>query len=420
MSRVFLLLGLALWGLSCHPRGILFVPSPPAAHGPGNGERVRVRRPTLWWTQVPEAQRYHLQVDDRTSFLTPVAEDSTLTDTLWTPSFRLDLGQSYYWRVRAWSPEGGWGDWSEADSFYVDPNPLEVIAFCPTPGFARDIFVAGHLAFVANSEAGVAVVDISDPANPFLLGMYDTPLDARGVWAHDTTLFVADWGVSTGGVLMLDARRPDSLRFINSAFASRTESVTGYVHGDTVFVVACDSDDGLLLYDTSIPGFLNQRGTALAFPGAIYRARVQFPYAYVAAGQLGLWIVGLSNPDEKVVVGSLDLPGTSRSVFAQGNRAAVAARSGGGLFLVDVTDPASPQLLGAFRKIQTFRDVWLQDTLAFAAAGGQGFVILSVANPEDPYLLGRMDFSYAYAVFFDGTYFYGADREGLYIFRLSP
>ena len=41
----------------------------------------------------------------------------------------------------------------------------------------------GDYAFVADTEAGVQVVDLSDPANPAAAGGYETPRPARDVSA---------------------------------------------------------------------------------------------------------------------------------------------------------------------------------------------------------------------------------------------
>lgn len=49
------------------------------------------------------------------------------------------------------------------------PNGMAVIGGVDTPGTARHLTVAGNLAFVADGESGLQVVDISDPANPVLI-----------------------------------------------------------------------------------------------------------------------------------------------------------------------------------------------------------------------------------------------------------
>ena len=57
-----------------------------------------------------------------------------------------------------------------------------------TPGFAQDIYLAGGYIFVAAREAGLRVFDISDPTEPVEVGVYDATCCAFRVHvAGDTT-----------------------------------------------------------------------------------------------------------------------------------------------------------------------------------------------------------------------------------------
>ena len=64
-------------------------------------------------------------------------------------------------------------------------------------------------------------------------------------------------------------------------------------------------------------------------------------YAYVVDGN-GLRVVDVMNPDAPTVVGFCDMPGSSHGVAAAGNYAHV-ADGGGGLRVIDVTNPAEPK-----------------------------------------------------------------------------
>ncbi len=59
-----------------------------------------------------------------------------------------------------------------------DPANPTLVGTYDTPGYARGVAVSGDHAFVADGDSGLQVIDISDPANPTLVGTYDTPGDA--------------------------------------------------------------------------------------------------------------------------------------------------------------------------------------------------------------------------------------------------
>ncbi len=68
--------------------------------------------------------------------------------------------------------------------------------------------------------------------------------------------------------------------------------------------------------------------------------------AFVATGSHGLAVVDVSQFDNPIVLGQLDLPGDATDVAVDlGRNIAVVAANAGGLHLVDVTDPMMPALL---------------------------------------------------------------------------
>ncbi len=52
--------------------------------------------------------------------------------------------------------------------------------------------VSGTLAYVADGDAGLQIIDVSNPASPVRLGGYDTSGTAYGVAVSGTVAYVAD------------------------------------------------------------------------------------------------------------------------------------------------------------------------------------------------------------------------------------
>ncbi len=59
-----------------------------------------------------------------------------------------------------------------------------------TPGRAARVAMSGSHVFVADTQAGVTIVDISTPAAPTAAGTFATDAPARDIAASDTHVFV--------------------------------------------------------------------------------------------------------------------------------------------------------------------------------------------------------------------------------------
>ena len=74
-----------------------------------------------------------------------------------------------------------------------DPeNPVE-IGYYDTPGYAHGVYISGSYAYVADGDWGLRVIDVSNPSNPEEVGYYDTPGWAYGVYVSGDYAYVAGW-----------------------------------------------------------------------------------------------------------------------------------------------------------------------------------------------------------------------------------
>jgi len=73
-----------------------------------------------------------------------------------------------------------------------NPDSPVRLGGCGTGGIARGVAVAGARAYVADGEAGLQVIDVSNPASPVRLGSYPTRGTARGVAVAGNRVYVAN------------------------------------------------------------------------------------------------------------------------------------------------------------------------------------------------------------------------------------
>ncbi|MFQ5595075.1 MAG: LamG-like jellyroll fold domain-containing protein, partial [Anaerolineae bacterium] len=140
-------------------------------------------------------------------------------------------------------------------------------------------------------------------------------------------------------------------------------------------------------------------------------------YAYVADGARGLRVVDISNPSSPREVGAYDTPGSANGVAVSGDPSAGSGQayayvtwestddfsSGGGLRVVDVSNPASPRQVGAYDvPAGNPKDVAVSggyayvawepgDPWGFGGGGNGGLYVLDVSNPAGPHQVGTYD-----------------------------
>lgn len=133
-----------------------------------------------------------------------------------------------------------------------------------TPGSASDIQVVGSYAYIADGERGLLIVDISNPNAPVARGSWPTPERAVGVRVADSLAYVA---IVSGGVQVIDVADParpiPRARYDTPGLAQRIE-----VAGDTIFVA--DEGEGLQILKLaplpSVSAAIPPSGGTLASP----------------------------------------------------------------------------------------------------------------------------------------------------------
>ena len=132
------------------------------------------------WDSLADAASYELQIDDKSTFITPVFDTAgVLADSL--VHFLPD--GLYHWRVRGRSRDSVWGDWSSAAAFSV--RTYRIVGQIRTRGYPQSICVRDRYAFIADGEVGLSIYDVANPVNPsFVAGIMDS--------------FNTAWGVGTG------------------------------------------------------------------------------------------------------------------------------------------------------------------------------------------------------------------------------
>ncbi len=304
--------------------------------------------------------------------------------------------------------------WSDSKAITITIWSPTLIGSYDTPNEARDVFVSGGYAYVADNNSVLQIINVSNPASPTLAGTYDTPYKACGVFVTGGYAYVANY---TSGLQIIDVSNP-----ANPTLAGAYDTPTSFSYGVFVtggYAYVADRGSGLQIVDVSNPASPTRAGS-YDTPGDAWGVFVSGSYAYVADERSGLQIINVSNPTSPTLAGTYDTPDIASGVFVSGSYAYVADYESG-LQVINVSNPASPTLVGTYDTPDIAVNVFVSGSYAYVADYRSGLQIVDVSNPANPTLAGAYNTpGNAVKVFVTGGYAYVADkRSGLQILDVS-
>jgi hypothetical protein len=257
-----------------------------------------------------------------------------------------------------------------------DPANPSLVGTCDTPGWANDVLVLGDYAYVADRASGLQVIDVSNPENPTPVGSCDTLETALGVFVQGGYAYVA-YGPSVmpytpSGIQVIDVSDPENPTPVGSCDTLET-ALGVFVQGGYAYVGTFSFPTGFLVIDVDpeSPKYLTIVGSCDTFGGPVF---VQGDYAYVADEEIGLQVIDISNPENPSWVSRLNTSG-AYDVFVQGGYAYVA--EGSGIQVIDVSNPENPVSVGSHDTLGSAHGVFVSgDYTAYVADGSSGLQVI--------------------------------------------
>jgi hypothetical protein len=211
----------------------------------------------------------------------PLLLDSETFDGM--ASAQLDIGAS----VVATADEGGGMNlWDVSD-----PSDILHLSNYPTAGKANDVAINGDIVYLVEKNAGVHIVDISDPTMPALLGMFDSGF-AMGLELDPGKLYVAS---GTDGVNLYDLMDP--LAPLLEASQDTPGTALALFSDDERLLVADDSGLTLITITNDLtaagPTPLADGSFLAAFPNP-FNPRTDLRFELAEAAELTLAVYDLS------------------------------------------------------------------------------------------------------------------------------
>lgn len=294
------------------------------------------------------------------------------------------------------------------------PVPIHSRAATNPTGAAFAQRIDGDRMYVANGTRGIEVFDISDTANPVFLGGFISAGDSRHIELVDYTAparkvaFVAD---SNSGMLVLDVTDPANITQlhrakVNQADATKLQGTVFDIEIDTVNMIAyaADGDGGIASFDISdpdnIPDKLDEFSLAVGTSSADVRGLVlNGNVVYGTIFNFGILAYDVSDPTniafdfangfQQALVGPWGIARSGDALYV------TEVGSGGGtdsaLTAFDISVPAVPVETGSLDLINTPWQVASNGTIATVGHFDGGFSFIDVSAPANMNTLNFLD-----------------------------
>jgi hypothetical protein len=244
----------------------------------------------------------------------------------------------------------------------------------------------GSRMYIGDSLQGVRIYDVSNPTAIQNIASYQTQGISSDLAASNGRAYiVGSFGLQTLNIQGVSG--PRALARFEFASTGSAQITAAQIEGNYAYVTALLTDQSnrlsgvLQVFDITNPAQPVVRASyrGLAYPSGL---AVVGGIAYVADGK-HLAIIDVSNPARLSLLHSLSV--MAFRVRIAGTRAYVL---GGGLTIVDVGNPGSPQILSHITGNFDAGDIDVEGNLAYIS-GSDGLYIFNVANPSSPALLGK-------------------------------
>jgi len=343
--------------------------------------------------------------------------------------------------VADWS--GGLEIWDVADP--LNPERLSAVPVYyvgtdsdqPTDALA----ITGHYLYINANEARVHAFDVSDPTDPIDLGVQAGPIwyysydrDTDDVAVADGYAYVSGDGIAkfqilgdgtlnkVGEYLNSDSVTcievegsyayvglPDALGVFDVTYSYLSmEGSTPVTHGLNDVAVTGNhvigvNPAGLLVFDVSSPQQPQQIASLPLEDG--YRVRLDGGIAYVAGDADGLYVVDVSDPGNPTLIGGYDTVGSSASVTVAG-RHAYLGQNVEDLVITDISRPNAVQFVSQSGEGTTNESVLVGDYLYVTDWYTQALRVVDVSDVSNPIDVGGVFDFYAVRITTDGEYLY--------------
>lgn len=260
-----------------------------------------------------------------------------------------------------------------------DPENPEIVSVTTEEarGYSTKVAMADSAVYLAAGSFGLTVINAADPVNPDVTLSNVGIKPAKNIHIMGDYMFIA---VSEQGIRIAEISYPTQpdprggIYTLGYAMGITTSS-------DSTMLFAACGEMGLSIYDISEfeQGFGDYPRIAWCdTPGHAESVKIseEESLAYLACGSSGLHIIDYSDTTNVHIVGSFDGGGYAKELIYKDQKIYLTAELSG-LQVIDVSDASNPQLIGEI-DTEFALGVAVDDAYVYLADEEEGLIVISI------------------------------------------
>jgi len=300
------------------------------------------------------------------------------------------------------------------------------------------IFIYGNYVFLNEGDKGVHIIDNSNPSNPVVKAFIDIPGN-QDIAVKGNTLYADMYG-DLVSIDISDPLHAKLLKDIPDVFPERnyvggfatnnTTVIVGWERKDTTVEVPLSSNKNYFVYSVSniaTPQLLYSSAAAnpVGIGGSLARFSIVNDYLY-AVDHHNLRAVAISNPNDLRIAGTLFAGFDIETIYPLKDKLFLGSM--GGLYIYDISNPASPVANGNFVHARACDPVIADNDYAYVTlkAGttcgpsNNELQILDIKDVTNPSLLKTYAMTSPSGLSKDGNTLFVCDgKDGLKIYNAT-
>jgi len=302
-----------------------------------------------------------------------------------------------------------------------NPTTITTLHRYRTSDAAIHLKQSAGILYVATTSAGVTLFDISDEDHFSWLGSHQKVGSATDVDVNGELVMVLN---DENHLALLDAGMP-SMPSIMATYShplhTQRQLLAFAQHDSRLFAI---SSDELLEYDfTTLPPVISNEGLDFGQGvnfGGQRRGFIRDNTLFVADWFSGIHLYDITEPHQPLLLSSLKTKGSPKGIVVRDDYAYV-ADDDHGLLVVDLSDPHQPRSVATLPTPGLAYIPQLQGELLYLASHRGGFQIIDISEPTKPKLLSSTNTAgKAWGIQVrDELTFIADDESGLLIFNTS-
>jgi hypothetical protein len=301
--------------------------------------------------------------------------------------------------------------WTASGSLYVfditNPEAPRMIG-STYGGYANDVAIADDLAYVADQNNALHILDIGHPASPPAAPFVPTSIPAEAVAVSGNCAYVAEYGGwNLGRLEAVDIADPANPQVIG-AVDTRASCIDVAVSGSHAYVLETPfGPEGLQVVDVSDPRnprITGSVGISQPLGMDAVGSLVYVAGMYGGSGTGYLDIVDASDPESPQIIGQLDTPSEAHDVKVSGNFAYLQENEVG-VRVIDISNPTAPRSVATLVRVAAdpipyrifgYGCVGISGTHAYMLGRENRLDVIDIADPLHPWTAGHVDVPYQY------------------------